>query len=202
MTTDISGTWEKPNGDRLLLTSKPGEIRLVFEKLPQGVLKFSGDLIGSLKKYAPRKNYQDYMRYAANFLTAMHKSPKLSDRYLSWMDYMKEDQKNLLYTEHMKELTKYEAAKEYLIRKLEATDAQNSVEKIISADITSYLPEDLLVKVDIATMANSLEARSPFLDHHLMEFMASVPLNFKLRGLNLKYILKKIALKRLPGNMT
>ena len=55
----------------------------------------------------------------------------------------------------------------------------------------SYLPEDLLVKMDVATMANSLEARSPFLDHKVMEFAARLPIDFKLRGTTLKYLLKK-----------
>ena len=49
-------------------------------------------------------------------------------------------------------------------------------------DVESYLPYDLLVKMDIATMANSLEARSPFLDHHVMEFCARLPASYKLRG--------------------
>src|SRR3712207_7934082 len=63
----------------------------------------------------------------------------------------------------------------------------------------TYLPNDLLVKVDIASMANSLEARSPFLDHHVIEFAASLPENLKLRGLTTKYILKKTLNKLLPS---
>jgi asparagine synthase (glutamine-hydrolysing) len=55
------------------------------------------------------------------------------------------------------------------------------------------------VKVDIATMANSLEARSPFLDHHVIEFAASLPEKFKLRGLTTKYLLKRILKKLLPA---
>jgi asparagine synthase (glutamine-hydrolysing) len=56
--------------------------------------------------------------------------------------------------------------------------------------MNSYLPEDLLVKVDIATMANSLEARVPFLDHKFMEFIASIPPRLKLKGSKTKFILK------------
>jgi asparagine synthase (glutamine-hydrolysing) len=63
----------------------------------------------------------------------------------------------------------------------------------------TYLPNDLLVKVDIATMANSLEARSPFLDHHVMEFAASLPAKYKLRGLTTKYLLKRVLQKLLPA---
>src|SRR3712207_1950432 len=62
----------------------------------------------------------------------------------------------------------------------------------------TYLPNDLLVKVDIASMAVSLEARSPFLDHHVIEFAASLPANLKLRGRTTKYLLKKVLRKLLP----
>src|SRR5207247_6930150 len=58
-------------------------------------------------------------------------------------------------------------------------------------DIQSYLPFDLLVKMDINSMANSLEARSPFLDHEVMEFAARLPVDLKLRGKTAKYLLKR-----------
>jgi len=73
------------------------------------------------------------------------------------------------------------------------------VDTSLLADLMTYLPNDLLVKVDIATMAVSLEARSPFLDHHVIEFAASLPEKFKLRGLTTKYLLKKVLRKLLPS---
>ncbi|MFH1784735.1 MAG: asparagine synthase-related protein [bacterium] len=69
--------------------------------------------------------------------------------------------------------------------------ADDLLDRILYTDIRSYLPEDLLVKMDIATMANSLEVRSPFLDHEFMEFAVQIPSSLKLKGLNSKYILKK-----------
>lgn len=65
-------------------------------------------------------------------------------------------------------------------------------------DIMTYLPEDILVKVDRMSMAHSLEVRSPILDHKLMEYAASLPSSFKLRGNESKYIFKKINQDRLP----
>lgn len=59
-----------------------------------------------------------------------------------------------------------------------------------TSTLNSYLPGDLLPKIDIATMAHSLEARSPFLDHELMEFAASLPGSAKLNGASGKAILK------------
>ena len=61
---------------------------------------------------------------------------------------------------------------------------------MLDVDVHTYLPGDLLVKVDIATMAYSVEARSPFLDHHMMEFAASLPAHLKLQGMQGKRILK------------
>jgi asparagine synthase (glutamine-hydrolysing) len=55
------------------------------------------------------------------------------------------------------------------------------------------------VKVDIASMAVSLEARSPFLDHHVIEFAASLPEGLKLRGLTTKYLLKRMLKRLLPA---
>src|SRR3954468_10521458 len=73
------------------------------------------------------------------------------------------------------------------------------VDASLLADTMTYLPNDLLVKVDIASMAVSLEARSPFLDHHVIEFAASLPAGLKLRGLTTKYILKRTLRKLLPS---
>jgi asparagine synthase (glutamine-hydrolysing) len=64
-----------------------------------------------------------------------------------------------------------------------------------------YLPDDLLVKVDVATMAHSLEARSPFLDHHVMEYAARLPDSLKLRDGQTKYILKKSLRGILPAQV-
>lgn len=70
--------------------------------------------------------------------------------------------------------------------------------RLLYLDISIYLPEDLLVKADRASMANSLEIRSPFLDHNLMEYAASIPSNMKFRGFALKYVLKRALEDRLP----
>jgi asparagine synthase (glutamine-hydrolysing) len=72
------------------------------------------------------------------------------------------------------------------------------VDASMAVDVASYLPYDLLVKVDITAMANSLEARSPFLDHEVMEFAARLPTTMKLRGRESKYLLKRAFGEMLP----
>ncbi len=64
------------------------------------------------------------------------------------------------------------------------------VERWLETDLHTYLPGDILPKVDIASMAVSLEVRSPFFDHELIEFAAGLPLDYKLRGMNRKRLLK------------
>lgn len=65
-------------------------------------------------------------------------------------------------------------------------------------DAKTYLPADVLTKVDRMSMAHSLEVRSPFLDHFLVEYVTSLPINLKLRNDVAKYLLKRIAQKFLP----
>ena len=69
---------------------------------------------------------------------------------------------------------------------------------MLRADTLLYLPEDLLAKEDIATMANSLEGRMPLLDHRLVEFCAALPSSYKLRGRTSKWILRQVMRDRLP----
>lgn len=78
------------------------------------------------------------------------------------------------------------------------TEATDPVDAALDADVQTYLPGDLLVKMDIATMANSLEARSPLLDHKVMEFAAALPPAMKVRGRTGKWLLKEAGRGWLP----
>ena len=69
------------------------------------------------------------------------------------------------------------------------------------ADVLAYLPEDLLVKMDRASMANSLEARAPLLDHRLMEFVASLPSKRKVTMRRTKVLLREIATELLTKEL-
>lgn len=68
-------------------------------------------------------------------------------------------------------------------------------------DIKTWLADDILVKVDRSTMAHSLEARAPFLDYRMVEFAASLPVRYKLRGFCKKYLLKKALNRELPAKV-
>jgi asparagine synthase (glutamine-hydrolysing) len=76
-----------------------------------------------------------------------------------------------------------------------------SFDRMIRSDLGAYLPGDLLVKVDIATMANSLELRSPLLDINVMEWGLSLPRKYKIKGFETKHILKDVARSLVPANL-
>jgi asparagine synthase (glutamine-hydrolysing) len=77
----------------------------------------------------------------------------------------------------------------------------SSTDRMFRSDLTSYLPGDLLVKADLATMANSLELRSPMLDVNVVEWGLSLPKEFKIQGLEAKHILKDVARSLVPAQL-
>jgi asparagine synthase (glutamine-hydrolysing) len=124
--------------------------------------------------------------------------PKV-ERYLRWVSVFDSQAKQDLYTDNFKLKTQANSAAGIIDPWFARANGSGIVDAALLTDIMTYLPNDLLVKVDIATMANSLEARSPFLDHHVIEFAASLPEKFKLRGLTTKYLLKRMLTKLLPA---
>ena len=74
-------------------------------------------------------------------------------------------------------------------------------DRFLYLDLSTYLPNDILVKVDRTSMGNSLEARAPFLDRRVVEFLLSVPPSLKLRGLTRKYLLRRATQKILPKHI-
>lgn len=81
------------------------------------------------------------------------------------------------------------------------TDGAHYLDRCSYTDIKTWLVDDILVKVDRATMAHSLEARTPFLDHKIVEFAARLPVSYKMKGFDKKYVLKRAYSKRLPAKL-
>ena len=99
-------------------------------------------------------------------------------------------------------------SKEFLSSQAEQNSISNfeigkysAFDRMIRSDLQSYLPGDLLVKVDIATMANSLELRSPLLDVNVVEWGLSLPRKYKIKGFETKHILKDVARSLVPANL-
>jgi asparagine synthase (glutamine-hydrolysing) len=131
--------------------------------------------------------------------TSLALSP--AQRYARRMSYFDVWQRNELYTDDYKQLIGSSVAPEVIEAPWSASSGTSVVDTMLETDVETYLPGDLLVKMDIATMAHSLEARSPLLDPELMEFAAQIPGELKLRGLEKKVVLRDALEAWLPRDL-
>jgi asparagine synthase (glutamine-hydrolysing) len=133
------------------------------------------------------------------FFQALNEAP--AKRNIRWHSLFDNTTKTRLYSEEMNKKLSSLDAYHYMLDEFDRAYTDDFLDKVLYTDINTYLPGDLLVKMDVATMANSLEARSPFLDCELMEFSARIPSQLKLKGLRSKYILKRALAGLLPGEI-
>jgi asparagine synthase (glutamine-hydrolysing) len=117
------------------------------------------------------------------------------------MSYFTPEQKDALYTGELRARLAGVDSYQLMDEVFYASRADSDIGRIMDVDANTYLPGDLLVKMDIATMANSVEARSPFLDHQLMEWAAGLPADLKIRSGTTKYLLKKAVAEWLPAEL-
>lgn len=121
-----------------------------------------------------------------------------TERYFRWMSTFNREAKKKFYTDEFSQEVSRRDPSQILEKWFAKANGSGILDTALLTDQMTYLPNDLLVKVDIASMANSLEARSPFLDHKLMEFAASLPENIKARRFETKSFLKRIAARLVP----
>ena len=118
------------------------------------------------------------------------------ERYLSGVALTTAADLGPILSKDITNLDPYSEVRQHFVR----TDIDEEMEQILSGDMDSYLVDDILVKVDRMTMANSLEARAPLLDHVLLEFCACLPFKLKNNGQVGKYLLRQVASTLLPAN--
>jgi asparagine synthase (glutamine-hydrolysing) len=123
------------------------------------------------------------------------------ERYYRWMSAFDRQSKKGIYTDEFAGRINGSDASVVLAGWFRRANGASIVDATMLTDQMTYLPNDLLVKVDIASMANSLEARSPFLDHKVIEFAASLPDTLKLQGRETKSLLKKVAARLVPSDV-
>jgi asparagine synthase (glutamine-hydrolysing) len=104
-----------------------------------------------------------------------------------------------LYSADFERSIDHEYSAEPLQKLFSKVKDQAILDQMLYIDTKTWLPDDLLIKADKMTMANSLELRVPLLDHKVLEFAAALPTNYKLKGFSLKYILKRALSKRVPS---
>lgn len=177
-----------------------------MERLPVGVRGWMG---GPLARALPASSRaKTRLRAARRWLEAVPMEPEA--RYARWMTSFDEETRAGLYTDEflaeigdaagrLKDPSLADPS-ELLARSLRVASKRDPATRAMVSDLLMYLPCDLLMKVDYATMANSLESRAPFLDHRVVELALAMPLSRKLRlrrGRS-KVILKKAFADLLP----
>ncbi|MFH0795613.1 MAG: asparagine synthase (glutamine-hydrolyzing) [Candidatus Omnitrophota bacterium] len=140
-----------------------------------------------------------YRRYGSlrKIEWALRDAPSLTParRYSRWLTVFPESEKESLYQPFFKQGLLSDPL--YQVEK-DWKEAKDLLEKMLLVDFKTYLPDCLQVKMDIASMAHGLEIRSPFLDHKLVELIASLPAGYKIRYTRSKYLLRKSLKGMLP----
>jgi asparagine synthase (glutamine-hydrolysing) len=134
---------------------------------------------------------------ARRFIAGLPYSPDI--RHQIWLGSFDVKQKKRLFSTAINELLGKEVENfDIITDHMKKCHTENNWERSLWLDMRFYLQDNMLVKVDRASMLNSLEVRVPFLDTEIVEFMARVPAKLKYKGLTSKYLLKKLAEKYLP----
>lgn len=168
-----------------------------YQKVPHWVHKF---VIEPLTRLLPESTgYINKGRVLREFVRASRLNSQ--ERYRRWTSKVKEETRFHLYkSPHL--ATKLRSANnDHLSDLFNRLPNVSTLNRMLYVSINSALPNDILLKVDRMSMASSLEVRSPFLDHYLHEFAATLPDSTKLNGWTSKYLLKRVAAELLPGEL-
>jgi asparagine synthase (glutamine-hydrolysing) len=123
------------------------------------------------------------------------------DAHLWWRIVLSESEKQSLYTSEMLEHFSPLPSVRHFHEVYERSTNADPLNRLLHIDSAVFLPDDLMIKNDRMSMAHSLEARVPFADHELTEFLASVPSGIKLPGLRKKDLMKRVMADRLPASI-
>lgn len=122
-------------------------------------------------------------------------------RYLSYIRHFSAEEKRDIYSADLAVEFNSDRTATRFAEILARSRAGDSLGRLMDLDLQTYLPDDILVKVDIASMTHSLEARSPLCDHRVIELAASLPSYLKLRGLTGKHVLKRAFADLVPWSI-
>jgi asparagine synthase (glutamine-hydrolysing) len=165
---------------------------VLSERIPERVARIGRAIVSRLP--TPVSDRHPLAR-AQRFMRSLDRP--LFDRMTRWNAFFFEDLDALLDPSFASALGPIDRLRP-ITAELPLLDGRSTLSKTLHVNFTSYLPDDLLVKADRCTMANSLEARSPFLDRELVEYVAALPDRLKLRGRHTKVILREAFADLLP----
>lgn len=139
---------------------------------------------------------RSFFRRVRRFCEALGQSAP--DRYMNWIQIFGEAHRAALYNDDFLNQLPARDPATFLRQAWSQSGTRDLLSCASNADLQTYLPCDLMTKVDMASMAHSLEARQPLLDYRLVEWAASLPSSFKLRGKHGKFILKRTFFDMIP----
>lgn len=156
-------------------------------------------VFGPLGRWYPALAWAPRVFRARATFQSLSRSPL--EGYFTSMSYFRPDEKPNLFTGDFKKSLQGYDSLDVFRHYYDKADTTDPLSKIQYIDIKTYLTDDILAKVDRASMAVSLEVRAPLLDHHLMEMAARMPSSMKLRGTIGKYALKRAFSPLLPDDI-
>jgi asparagine synthase (glutamine-hydrolysing) len=179
-------------GDELFAGYMRFYAALISERIPRSVGAAAQAVIGSMPAPASDRHW---VARAKRFVAPLGRT--LEERTTSWNSVFFDDLGELLRADFASTLRPIDRLA-HVAAERPLMQGRSALGRLLHANFTSYLADDLLVKVDRCTMANSLEARSPFLDRELIEYVTRLPDDLKLRGREAKFVLRRAFADLLP----
>ena len=153
-----------------------------------------------VRSWAGRGRQRSFKRRLGRFGEALAFGPQR--RYLEWVSMFNEARRANLYSDAFLDRLPDHDPFDFLADAFARVRHRDEVTAASLVDLVTYLPCDLMTKVDIASMATSLECRSPFLDHRVAELAIGMPLRYKMHGGRGKWVLRKAFADLLPREVT
>jgi len=185
---------------KMVLTGEGGD------ELFAGYARYAGERLSRFFRFAPETAKSlalaaseriPRLRRQKIALFALCQSDEVT-RFVNWFPLFNSQMKQALLSRDVKAALSGYDTRHVFAEHLARTDAKEPLNRMLYVDTKLWLPDDLLARGDKTSMATSLEARVPLLDHKLVEFAASVPQNLKVKGFARKYLLKKASEAWLP----
>jgi asparagine synthase (glutamine-hydrolysing) len=168
----------------------------VRSALPAGLRR---PLFGLLGHAYPKADWAPRYLRAKSTLQSLACDPL--EGYFRGVSILNDEARRRLFLPAFRKSLQGYTALEVLRRYWDDAPARDPLSRVQYVDLKTYLPGDILTKVDRASMAHSLEVRVPLLDHHLVEWVSGLPANLRLRGGEGKFLLKRAMRPYLPDDL-
>jgi asparagine synthase (glutamine-hydrolysing) len=185
---------------KMVLTGEGGD------ELFAGYARYAGERFSPLFRAVPPPARSALLRLATHVpglrrpKLALHAlcQPDEIARFCNWFPLFNDTMRERLMSDDLKGCLDHQATEAVFAEHLARTDARDPLSRMLYLDTKLWLPDDLLARGDKTSMAASIEARVPLLDHKLVEFAAGLPPGLKLHRMTRKYLLKKVSSAWLP----